>query len=83
MRHCNTNTCLIPGIAGSVEVVILNRNSKEAVNTQQFINNIADENRRRDFDSHPWNWAQHFRHFHGNAYDNHLQFNSYWCVISV
>jgi len=80
MRRCNTNTSFIPGPAGNVQAVIVNRNFKEAVNTQEFLNNIAYENHRHDFDSNPWNWAQHFFHFHGNIYDNHFQFNSYWCA---
>ncbi|XP_068466491.1 uncharacterized protein [Phaseolus vulgaris] len=70
VRRCNTNKSLIPGPAGNVQAVILNRKSKEPVNTQEFINNIADENHRRDFDSNPWNWAQHFLHFHGQI-DGH------------
>ena len=82
VRRCNTNKSLIPGPASNVQAVILNRNSKEPVNTQEFINNIVDENHRRDFDSNPWNWAQHFLHFHGNVYDNHFHFNSYWCATT-
>jgi len=67
VHRCNTNTSLISGQTGNVQAVILNCNSKEAVNTQEFINNIANENHRRDFDSNPWNWAHHFLNFHGNV----------------
>jgi len=50
VRRCNTDTSFITGPSGNVQTIILNRNSKDAVNTQQFINNIADESHRHDME---------------------------------
>ncbi|XP_068504002.1 uncharacterized protein [Phaseolus vulgaris] len=65
IRKCNSNTNVIPGPAGNVQAVILNRNSEGPVNTQEFINRIGDESDRRDFTSNPWRWAEQFLQFHG------------------
>jgi len=68
IRQCNSNTNVIPGPTGHVQVVILNRNSEGLVNTQEFINCIGDESHRRDFTSNPWRWAEQFLQFHGNVH---------------
>jgi len=54
VRPCNSNTNVIHGLAGNVQVVNVNWYSKDPVNTQEFINRIGDESHRRDFTSNPW-----------------------------
>jgi len=36
-KKCNSNIDLIPGPAGNVQAVLLNRESSEAKNTQEFV----------------------------------------------
>ena len=72
---CNTDrtTHLIPGTAGNVQDAILNQNSTEPQNTQQFMNEIAYANHERDFNTNPWRWAEQFIQFHG---ENKLIYNT-------
>jgi len=66
VQRCNTNTTtnLIPESPSNVQTVILNRNSTEPQNTQQFMNESANANHQCDFTSHPWRWAEQFIQFH-------------------
>jgi len=67
VQRCNTNTSthLISGPADNFQVVILNQNSTQPQDTQQFMNEIVDATHQRDFTSNPWRWAEQFIQFQG------------------
>lgn len=54
--QCSCNTNIVLGLAHNVQVVILNRNSEDSINTQEFVNHIGDESHCRDFPSNTWRW---------------------------
>jgi len=60
VHHCNSTTNVIPGPAGNVQAVILNRNSDQPVNTKEFINRIGQQTYECDFTSNPWKWEEKF-----------------------
>jgi len=53
VRRCNSTANVILGPAGNVQAVILNRNSDDVINTQEFINSIGQQTCERDFTSNP------------------------------
>ena len=61
VRRCNSTTNVIPGPAGNVQAVILNRNYDQPVNTQEFINHIGQQTYDCDFTSNQWKWAEKFQ----------------------
>ncbi|XP_068467029.1 uncharacterized protein [Phaseolus vulgaris] len=65
VRRCNSTTNVIPGPAGNVQAIILNRNSEQSVNTQELINRIGQQTYDRDFTSNQWKWAEKFLQFQG------------------
>jgi len=65
LKRCNSNTTIIPGPAGNVQAVLLNRTSHEPLSTQQFVKDLREESHRQDFGTNAWEWAQMFIDFHG------------------
>ncbi|XP_068497881.1 uncharacterized protein [Phaseolus vulgaris] len=65
VRRCNSTTNVISGPAGNVQAMILNRNSEQPVNPQEFINRIGQQTYDRDFTSNQWKWAEKFLQFQG------------------
>jgi len=51
-RKCNSNTNFIPG-PNRNQVILVNRESDEPKNTQEFVNQIADASYQCDFNSNP------------------------------
>jgi len=76
VRCCNSTTNVISGPAGNVQAVILNRNSDQPVNTQEFINRIGEQTYKRDFTSNQWKWAEKFLQFQGNTQSRFLDWNN-------
>jgi len=72
VRRCNSTTNVIPGPAGNVQVVLLNRSSTQPKNTQEFVKCIVEASDHRDFSTNPWEWAQKFINFHGKIFSNKL-----------
>jgi len=68
VRRCNSTTNVIPGPAGNVQAVLLNRTSEQPKNTQEFVKCIAEASDHRHFSSNPWEWAQKFINFHGKIF---------------
>jgi len=66
IQRCNSKTPLIPGPAGNVQAVFLNRSSNDGMNTQQFLKELGDQTHRRDFGTNAWEWVEKFILFHGN-----------------
>ena len=64
-----STTNVIPGPAGNVQAVLLNRTSEQPKNTQEFVKCIAEASDHRDFSSNPWEWAQKFINFHGRFFE--------------
>jgi len=56
VQRCNTDitTHLIPGPTCNVQAAILNRNSTQPQNTQQFMNEITYSNHECDFNTNLW-----------------------------
>jgi len=74
--RCNSTTNVIPGPAGNVQAVTLNRNSDQQVNTQEFINRIGQQTYERDFTSNQWKWAEKFLQFQSNTQSRFLEWNN-------
>jgi len=68
VRRCNSTTNIIPGLAGNVQAVLLNRTSEQPKNTQEFVKCIAEASDRQDLSSNPWEWAQKFINFHDKIF---------------
>jgi len=68
VHWCNSTTNVIPGPAGNVQAILLNRTSEQPKNTQEFVKCIAEAPDHRDFSSNPWEWAQKFINFNGKIF---------------
>ena len=62
VRRCNSTTNVIPGPAGNVQAVLLNRTSEQPENTQEFVKCIAEASDHRSVP------------IHGNGHKNLLTF---------